>query len=163
MFSLLPSRSASQIKCGFSHILLNEDEDVEVDEDLEQFASYHGVTWEEFTVFDSDLATSMTIEEDWERNLVASCSNAEDDCLASSDEDGNNQDDASAPTISSRVAVNYLQELKEFALFHKNQELQDYFTQSQVIVEQTFSQNNTTQTKLPDIAPDTNELNTEAI
>ena len=31
----------------------------------------HGVTWEEFTVFDSDLATSMTIEEDWERNLVA--------------------------------------------------------------------------------------------
>ena len=65
----------------------------------------------------------MTIEEDWERNLVASCSIAEDDCLASSDEDGNNQDDASAPTISSRVAVNYLQELKEFALFHKNQEL----------------------------------------
>ena len=49
--------------------------------------------------------------------------------------------------------MNYLQELKEFALFHKNQELQDYFTQSQVIVEQTFSQNNTTQTKLPDIAP----------
>ena len=45
--------------------LLNEDEDVEVDEDLEHFASYHGVTWEEFTVFDSDLATSMTIEEDW--------------------------------------------------------------------------------------------------
>ena len=43
---------------------------------------------------------------------MASCSNAEDDCLASSDEDGNNQDDASAPTISSRVAVNYLQELK---------------------------------------------------
>ena len=77
-----------QIKCGFSHTLLNEDEDVEVDEDLEQFASYHGVTWGEFTVFDSDLATSMTIEEDWERNLVASCSNAEDDCLASSDEDG---------------------------------------------------------------------------
>ena len=159
MFSLLPSRSASQIKCGFSHTLLNEDEDVEVDEDLEQFASYHGVTWEEFTVFDSDLATSMTIEEDWERNLVASCSNAEDDCLASSDEYGNNQDDASAPTISSRVAVNYLRD----ALFHKNQELQDYFTQSQVIVEQTFSQNNTTQTKLPDIAPVTNELNTEAI
>ena len=59
--------------------------------------------------------------------------------------------------------MNYLQELKEFALFHKNQELQDYFTQSQVIVEQTFSQNNTTQTKLPDIAPVTNELNTEAI
>ena len=57
----------------------------------------------------------------------------------------------------------YLQELKEFALFHKNQELQDYFTQSQVIVEQTFSQNNTTQTKLPDISPVTNELNTEAI
>ena len=54
MFSLLPSRSASQIKCGFSHTLLNED-DVEVDEDLEQFASCHGVTWEEFTVFDSDL------------------------------------------------------------------------------------------------------------
>ena len=70
MFSLLPSRSASQIKCGFSHTLLNEDEDVEVDEDLEHFASYHGVTWEEFTVFDSDLATSMTIEEGWERNLV---------------------------------------------------------------------------------------------
>ena len=90
MFSLLPSRSASQIKCGFSHTLLNEDEDVELDEDLEHFASYHGVTWEEFTVFYSDLATSMTIEEDWERNLVASCSNAEDDCLASSDEDGNN-------------------------------------------------------------------------
>ena len=91
----------------------------------------------------------MTIEEDWERNLVASCSNAEDDCLASSDEDGNNQDDASAPTIlSSRVAVNYLQELKEFALLHKNEELLDYFTQSQLIVEQTFSQNNTTQTKL---------------
>ena len=42
----------------------------------------------------------MTIEEDWERNLVASCSDAEDDCLASSDEDGNNQDDVSAPTIS---------------------------------------------------------------
>ena len=63
--------------------------------------------------------------------------------------------------MPSRVAVNYLQELKEFALFHKNQELQ--FTQSQVIVEQTFSQNNTTQTKLPDIAPVTNELNTEAI
>ena len=124
MFSLLPSRSTSQIKCGFSHTL-NEDEDVEVDEELEQFASYHGVTWEEFTVFESDLATSMTIEEDWERNLVASCSNAEDDCLASSDEYGNNQDDASAPTISSRVAVNYLQELKEFALFHKNQELHD--------------------------------------
>ena len=76
MFSLLPSRSASQIKCGFSHTLLNENEYVEVDEDLEQFASYHGVTWEEFTVFDSDLATSMTIEEDWVRNLVASCSNA---------------------------------------------------------------------------------------
>ena len=55
------------------------------------------------------------------------------------------------------IAVNYLQELKEFALFHKNQELLDYFTQSQVIVEQTFSQNNTTQTKLPDIAPVTNE------
>ena len=97
------------------------------------------------------------IEEDWERNLVASCSNADDDCLASSDEDGNSQDDASAPTISSRIAVNYLQELKEFALFHKNQELLDYFTQSQLIVEQTFSQNNTTQTKLPDIAPVTNE------
>ena len=32
MFSLLPSRSASQIKCGFSHTLLNKDEDVEVDE-----------------------------------------------------------------------------------------------------------------------------------
>ena len=106
------------------------------------------MTWEEFTVFDSDLATSVTIEEDWERNLVASCSNAEDDCLASSDEDGNNQDD---------------EELKEFTLFNKNQELQDYFTQSQVIVEQTFSQNNTTRTKLPDIAPVTNELNTEAI
>ena len=44
MFSLLPSRSASQIKCGFSHTLLNEDEDVEVDEDLEQSASYHGVS-----------------------------------------------------------------------------------------------------------------------
>ena len=54
--------------------------------------------------------------------------------------------------------MNYLQELKEFALFHKKQELQDYFTQSQVIVEQTFSQSNTTQTKLPDIAPVTNEL-----
>ena len=26
-----------QIKCGFSHTLLNEDEDVEVDEDLEHF------------------------------------------------------------------------------------------------------------------------------
>ena len=49
MFSLLPSRSASQIKCGFSHTLLNED-DIEVDEDLEHFASYHGVSWEEFTV-----------------------------------------------------------------------------------------------------------------
>ena len=35
-----------------------------MDEDLEHFASYHGVKWEEFTVFDSDLATSMTIEED---------------------------------------------------------------------------------------------------
>ena len=45
---------------------------------------------------------------------MASCSNAEDDCLAFSDEDGNNQDDASAPTISSRVAVNYLQELNCF-------------------------------------------------
>ena len=132
-------------------------EDVEADEDLEQFASYHGVTWEEFTVFDSDLATSMTIEEDWERNLVASCSNVEDDCLASSDE-------MVTIRMMHLLQLNYLQELKEFALFHhKNQKLQDYFTQSQVIVEQRFSQNNTTQTKLPDIAPVTIELNTEAI
>ena len=38
-----------------------------------------GVTWEEYADFNNDL------------------------------EDGNDQDDTSAPTISSRVAVNYLQ------------------------------------------------------
>ena len=67
----------------------------------------------------------MTIEEDWERNLVASCSIAEDDCLTSSDEDG-----MMHVLQLYHLELHYLQELKEFALFNKIQELFDYFTKS---------------------------------
>lgn len=59
---------------------------MEVAEELEDFdRQYGGVTWEELTNLDSNLATTMTIEDNWEENLLA-YRIAEDDRLGFSDE-----------------------------------------------------------------------------
>ena len=139
-------------KCGFSDELMTNDENVEVDEELEDFARQHGgVTWEEFSNFDSNLATTMTVEDNWEENLLASCC-TEDDRLSDSDEDDEDEENTSIPVIQPRVAVRYLQQLKDFALFHKNGELLELISTSEVTVEQKFSGKNTIQTKLTEFA-----------
>jgi len=60
-------------KCGFIDKVVTDDvENVEVDKELEDFARQQGVTWEEFTNFDCNLAPAMTIEDNWEENFLAS-------------------------------------------------------------------------------------------
>jgi len=98
--------------------LLTDDENVEIDEELEDFARHLGVTWEEFTNVDCNLATTtMTIADNWEENLLASC-RAEDNYVGFSDE-GEEEGNISSPVIPPRVAVYHLQELKEFHYFIK--------------------------------------------
>ena len=90
-------------KCGFSEQLLqcHENEEVEENDDLQGFVAELGMTWDEYCNFDETVATYVTIENNWEENLVASCSAREE---FSSDED----EDATptpAPVISSGVAL----------------------------------------------------------
>ena len=61
----------------------------------------------------------MTVEDNWEENLLASCC-TEDDRLSDSDEDDEDEENTSIPVIQPRVAVCYLQQLKYYFIKMEN-------------------------------------------
>ena len=71
------------------------------------------MTWHEYVDCDQELATSQTIEEDWERNLLASL-NEEQTSDISDDHELDN-----TPILKVKTAANHLCELRDFAIAHK--------------------------------------------
>ncbi len=90
------------------------------------------------------IATNMTIEQNWEENLVSSLCSSEE-VLESTDEDEDSS--RSTSVITPGVAMHYLNELRDFAIHHQNSELLNSIGQSALAVEKTSTQS-MKQTKL---------------
>ena len=136
-------------KCGFTETSQPEEDDLdEVDDDLQAFADDLGTTWDEYVNFDDSLATNETAaEKDWEMRLL--------DCQASSSSDEELEidiieDDSTAIPIAKHVAIDYLNQLRDFALHHSQSELLELITNSKIAIEKSMYSKGTKQTKLTD-------------
>ena len=64
-----------------------------------------GITWHEYPDCDQELATSQTVEDDWERNLLASLNEKQTSDISDDDELDN------TPILKVKTAANHLCEL----------------------------------------------------
>ena len=90
-----------------------------------------GASWEmQCKHFDQDLVTNMTTDEDWEAALLEKAragTSADGSADTINDEDNEKEEEVvvtEKPTLSSVAAISYLDELREFALFHQSRAVQ---------------------------------------
>ena len=91
-----------------------------------------GMTCHEYADCDQELATSQTVEDDWERNLLASLNEEQTSDISDDNELDN------TPNLKVKMAANHLCELRDFAIAHKKPDLLQLVTKSQTIVEETM-------------------------
>ena len=109
----------------------NESE-LELSSQLGALLTSAAITWHEYPDCDQELATSQTIEDDWERNLLASLNEKQTSDISDDDELDN------TPIMKVKTAANHLCELRDFAISHKKPDLLELVTKSQSIVEETM-------------------------
>ena len=102
-----------------------------------------GITWHEYPNCDQELATRQTVEDDWERNLLASLNEKQTSNISDDDELDN------TPILKVKTAANHLCELRDFAIAHKKADLLELATKSSMVEETMWNEIKTAkQTKI---------------
>ena len=91
-----------------------------------------GITWHEYPDCGQELATSQTVEDDWERNLLVYLNEKQTSDISDDDELDN------TPIVKVKTAANHLCELRNFAIAHKKPDLLELVTKSHSIIEETM-------------------------
>ena len=126
-------------KCGFGDVMETEEDDEIVPEaELEEVLHNAGMTWQEYANCDADLATTNTIEDDWEENLLLRAKQGDSQESDEDYDDDDVTDDTPAPIVSVRTAASYLCQLREFAIAHSKPDLLELLNKSQTLVEDTM-------------------------
>ena len=83
-------------RCGFNKATSSDQEEENViDSNITAFVETYGVSWEEYKIFDNDLSTNRSIDEDWETTILgkAKAQSSSEDALEKHAEEKDEEED----------------------------------------------------------------------
>ena len=85
-----------------------KDEEVALESELEELVHSAGTTWQDYANCHQDLATTNTIEDNWEEMLLSRAKTGDSHELDSEENNESTTDNTPAPVLSTQTASSYV-------------------------------------------------------